>query len=207
MKKLIVRVLQKIMTGSAFAVLVMMAGCSFHSNQWSALKSLLGPEKVVTQGSWLLSGPEGSVTVYPVQGNDAIIFTDGQGIFLKFDGWHFTEVRGYPARDMELISGKQDIVGFEYKISDPGSVGAKRETPPAKRSYTSGGENKMIYGVICADWQRTSVAGGELLSQSCLFDSQEAFSNSIWLDQSGNILAIESVLGPEGVKFRVATRD
>ena len=207
MKKMIDGVLQKIITGSAFAALVLLAGCSFHSNQWSALKGLLAPEKVVTQGSWLLSGSEGSVTVYPVQGNDAIIFTDGQGIFLKFDGWHFTEVRGYRARDMELISGKQDIVGFEYKISDPGSVGAKREIPPAKRSYTSGGENKMVYGVICADWQRTSVAGGELLSQSCLFDSQEAFSNSIWLDQSGNILAIESVLGPEGVKFRVATRD
>ena len=151
--------------------------------------------------------PEGSVTVYPVQGNDAIIFTDGQSIFLKFDGWHFTEVRGYRARDMELISGKQDIVGFEYKISDPGSVGAKREIPPAKRSYTSGGENKMIYGVICADWQRTSVAGGELLSQSCLFDSQEAFSNRIWLDQSGNIQAVESALGPEGGKFRVARQD
>ena len=207
MKKLIVRVLQKIMTGSAFAVLVMMAGCSFHSNQWSALKSLLGPEKVVTQGSWLLSWAEGNVTVYPVQGNDAIIFTDGQGIFLKFDGWHFTEVRGYRARDVELISGKPDIVGFYYKTSDPGSVGAKSETSPAERLYASGGENKIIYGVACADWQRTSVAGGELLSQSCLFDSQEAFSNSIWLDQSGNIRVVESVLSPGGGKFRVARQD
>ena len=207
MKKMIGRALQTIITGSACAALVMLGGCSFHSNQWSALKGLLAPEKVVTQGSWLLSGPEGSVTVYPVQGNDAIIFTDGQGIFLKFDGWHFTEVRGYRAREMELISGKQDIVGFEYKISDAGSVGAKSETSPAERSYASGGENKMIYGVICADWQRTSVAGGELLSQSCSYDSQEAFSNSIWLDQSGNIRVIESVLGPEGVKFRVAKQD
>ena len=207
MKKLIVRVLQKIMTGSAFAVLVMMAGCSFHSNQWSALKSLLGPEKVVTQGSWLLSGPEGSVTVYPVQGNDAIIFTDGQGIFLKFDGWHFTEVRGYRARDMELISGKPDIVGFDYGTSDPDNVSVESVTSPAERSYASGGENKVIYGVICADWQRAPGAGGELLSQSCLFDSQEAFSNSIWLDQSGNIQAVESALGPEGGKFRLARQD
>ena len=207
MKKMIDGALQKIITGSALASLVMLAGCSFHSNQWSVLKGLLAPEKVITQGSWLLSGPEGSVTVYPVQGNAALIFTDGRGIFLKFDGWHFTEVRGYRARDMELISGKQDIVGFEYKISDPGSVGAKRETSPAERSYASGGENKMIYGVICADWQRTSVAGGELLSQSCSYDSQEAFSNSIWLDQSGNIQAVESALGPEGGKFRVVRQD
>ena len=207
MKKMIGRALQKIISGSGFAALVMLAGCSFHSNQWSTLKGLLAPEKVVTQGSWLLSGSEGNVTVYPVQGNDAIIFTDGQGIFLKFDGWHFTEVRGYRARDMELISGKPDIVGFDYKISDPGSVGAESETSPAERSYAFGGENKMIYGVICADWQRTSVAGGELLSQSCLFDSQEAFSNSIWLDQSGNIQAVESALGPEGGKFRVVRQD
>jgi len=207
MNKMIDGALQKIIMGSAFATLVMLGGCSFHSNQWNALKSLLAPEKVLTQGSWLLSGPEGSVTVYPVQGKDAIIFTDGQGIFLKFDGWHFTEARGYRGRDMELISGKQDIVGFEYKISDSGSVGAKSGTSPAERLYASGGENKMIYGVICADWQRTSIAGGELLSQSCLFDNQEAFSNSIWLDQSGNIRAVESVLGPEGVNFRVARQD
>ena len=193
--------------GSAFAALVLLAGCSFHSNQWSALKSLLASEKVVTQGSWLLSGPGGSVTVYPVQGNDAIIFTDGQGIFLKFDGWHFTEVRGYRARDMELILGKPDIVGFDYGTSDPDNVGVESGTSPAERSYASGGENKIIYGVICSDWQRTSGAGGELLSQSCLFDSQEAFSNSIWLDQSGNIRAIESALDPEGDMFRVARQD
>ena len=56
--------------------------------------------------------------MYPVQGNDAIIFTDGQGIFLKFDGWHFTEVRGYWARDMELTSGRPEIVGFDYGTSD-----------------------------------------------------------------------------------------
>ena len=207
MKKMIRQALQKIIMGSAFAALVLLAGCSFHSNQWSALKRLLAPEKVVTQGSWLLSGPEGSVTVYPVQGNDAIIFTDGQGIFLKFDGWHFTEVRGYWARDMELTSGRPEIVGFDYGTSDPDNVSVESGTSPAERSYAPGGENKMIYGVICADWQRTSVAGGELLSQSCLFDSQEAFSNSIWLDQSGNILAIETTLGPEGDKFRVARQD
>ncbi|MDA7717806.1 hypothetical protein N8837_00955 [Pseudomonadales bacterium] len=207
MKKMIDGALQKIIMGSAFAALVMLAGCSFHSNQWSALKGLLAPEKVVTQGSWLLSGPGDDFTVYPVQSNDAIIFTDGQGIFLKFDGWHFTEVRGYRARDMELISGKPDIVGFDYKISDPGSVGAESETSPAEMSYASGGENKMVFGVICAPWQRTSISGGELLSQSCLFDNQEAFSNSIWLDQSGNIRAVESVLGPEGVNFRVARQD
>ena len=207
MKKMIGQALQKIIMGSAFAALVLLAGCSFHSNQWSALKRLLAPEKVVTQGSWLLSGPDGSVTVYPVQGNDAIIFTDGQGIFLKFDGWHFTEVRGYRARDMELISGKQDIVGFDYGTSDPDNVSVESGTSPAERSYASGGENKMIYGVICADWQRAPAKGGELLSQSCLFDSQEAFSNSIWLDQSGNIIAVESVLGPEGVKFRVTMRE
>jgi len=207
MKKMIDGALQKIITGSAFAALAMLAGCSFHSNQWSALKGLLAPEKVVTQGSWLLSGSEGNVTVYPVQGNDEIIFTDGQGIFLKFDGWHFTEVRGYRARDVELVSGKPGIVGFEYKISNPGSVVAKSETSPAERLYASGGENKMIYGVACADWQRTSVAGGELLSQSCLFDRQEAFSNSIWLDQSGNIQAVESALGPEGGDFRVTRQD
>ena len=86
MKKMIGRPLQIIITCSAFAALVMLAGCSFHSNQWSALKGLLAPEKGVTQGSWLLSGLEDNVTVYPVQGNDEIIFTDGQGIFLKFDG-------------------------------------------------------------------------------------------------------------------------
>ena len=175
MKKMIGRALQKIITGSAFAALVMLAGCSFHSNQWSALKGLLAPEKVVTQGSWLLSGSEGSVTVYPVQGNDAIIFTDGQGIFLKFDGWHFTEVRGYRARDMELISGKPDIVGFDYGTSDPDNVSVESGTSPAERSYASGGENKMIYGVICADWQRTSSCGRRVTLTVMLIRQSRSF--------------------------------
>ena len=207
MKKMIGRPLQKIIMGSAFAALVMLASCSFHSNQWSALKGLLAPEKGVTQGSWLLSGSEGNVTVYPVQGNNEIIFTDGQSIFLKFDGWHFTEVRGYRALDGELVSGKPAVIGFDYAFIDLDSVGAESAKTPAERSFLSGDKNKVIYGVICADWQRTSVAGGELLSQSCIFDRQEAFSNSIWLDQSGNIQAVESALGPEGGKFRVARQD
>jgi hypothetical protein len=207
MKKLIGGVGLKIITGSGLAALVLTAGCSFQSNQWNALKSLLEPAKVVTQGSWLLSGPEGDTTVYPVQWKDAIIFTDGQGIFIEFDGWHFVEVRGYPARYSKLAWENPDVIGFDYEIGDPDSVGAASETSPAQRSYPANGQNKLVHGVVCEDWQRASIVGGELLSQSCLFASQEAFSNSIWLDQSGNIIAVESVLGPEGVKFRVTMRE
>jgi len=69
------------------------------------------------------------------------------------------------------------------------------------------GKAIVSHKVKCEAWQQAPDGTGELLRQSCYFDGQEGFSNSIWLDQSGNMTAIESVLGPNLAKFRVAIQE
>ena len=109
-------------------------------------------------------------------------------------------------RYSEIESRKPDIVSFDYRVIDPADD-AETGKLHAERSYVSVGKNKIVHGVSCTTWQRSFVIDGELLSQSCVFKSERAFSNSIWLDQSGNIRAIASVSGPGGVRFRVEISD
>jgi hypothetical protein len=198
---------KKMSRGITFAALVLISGCSFHSNQLEAVKRLLKPSEIVSQDHWLLSGPVSDKRVYPVQVSDAIIFTDGEDIFLKFDGWHFIEIRGVPLSDSGLVPDLHGTVVFNYTSTNVSESGSEKEKVFAQSSIRTGYGYGNVYEVNCTAWRQTSVVAGKLLLQSCVFGSQEAFSNSIWLDQSGNILAIESVLSPEGGKIRVAMRD
>ena len=197
---------KKMSMGGTFAALVLISGCSFPSNQLEAVKRLLKPSEIVSQDHWLLSGPVSDKRVYPVQVSDAIIFTDGEDIFLKFDGWHFIEIRGVPLPDSGLVLDLHGTAVFNYNATNASESGSDKEKVFAKSSIRTGDGDGNVYEVNCTAWQQTSVVAGKLLSQSCVFDSQEAFSNSIWLDKSGNIRAIESVLSPAGGKIRVAMR-
>ena len=204
MKKVVRTCISSFMTGSAFVALVVLAGCSFHSNQWAALKSVLEPEKVAMPGRWLLSGQEGNVVVYPVQQGRAIVFTDGQTLFFKFDGWHVVEIKGYGARYSEIGSRKAEIVRFDYRINGLPDEDISGNEIGDQRDRPSEAEGEIVYRVGCAAWQRAAVPNGELLSQSCAFEDGATFSNNILLDQSGNISSIESVTGPDGVRVRIA---
>ena len=208
MKELFGTLTKKMDMGIAFAGIVLIAGCSFHSNQWEAMKRLLKPSEVVMQDRWFLSGPIAQTRVYPVQVSDAIIFTDGKGIFLKFDGWHFVEIRGFRDRYSEIISKNPVVIVFDYFVTDRFSKkGAERESLAIQKPMFSSASKRIVYEVNCEAWQQAPATDGKLLSQSCVFDSQHAFSNSIWLDQSGNIRAMESVLGPGKAKIRLEMRE
>ena len=196
----------------SLAALVNLAGCTFQSIQLNLLIGLLQPAEIVSQNSWVLSGVGDNIVVYPIQSDGTIVFTEGQSIFLKFDGWHFVEVRGYPAVGVDAVSDSSVTVRFNYGatgygVSDPSTKDRQEENLSDQRENFLEGKDKVLYKVKCADWQRASFGSGELLRQSCYFDGQEGFSNRIWLDQSGNITAIESVLGPNSAKFRVAIQE
>ncbi len=197
----------KLIISITLSVLVLISGCSFHSNQLEAVKRLLRPSEIVSQDHWLLSGAVSDKRVYPVQVSDAIIFTDGEDIFLKFDGWHFVEIRGLPLTDSGLVPNLHGTAVFKYTATNASESGSEKEKVFAQSSIRTGDRYGNVYEVNCTAWQQTSVVAGKLLSQSCVFGSQEAFSNSILLDQSGNIRAIESGLSPGGGKIRVAMRD
>lgn len=170
------------------------------------MERLLRPSEMVTQGHWYLSGPVSDRRVYPVQVSGAIVFTDGEAIFLKFDGWHFVEVRGLDGVHSETNFEGSVTTVFDYLVTDTFSNSSGAENLPTQKPVFSGDRATINYEVGCEAWQKVPVIGGELLSQSCSFDSEEAFLNSIWLDQSGNIRLIESVLGPRRNKVRVSMR-
>jgi len=197
----------RLLAGSAFSMLVLMSGCSFHSSQWEAMKRLLKPSEIMTEERWFLSGPVSDRRVYPVQASGAIMFTDGEEIILQFDGWHFVEIRGLPGIFSETISENSVDRIFYYSATKSFNKDAEKKFLPAQKSMVSGYRKRIIYEVRCEAWQQVPALGGELLSQSCLFKNGVVFSNSILLDTSGNIRAIESVLGPGGNKVHVAIRD
>lgn len=194
----------KMITGTAIAALVLMSACSFHSNQFDAMKRLLKPPEVVSVDRWFLSGPVSNLELYPIKVSDTIIFTDGADILLRFDGWHFLEIRGLEVPDLETNSQKSRVIAFDYLVTQPFNEMVIRGRSPAQKSILPDGREKFVYRINCQDWQHISVMGEKALKQVCVFDGQETFSNSIWLDQSGKIRALETVLGPGGGKIRVA---
>jgi len=184
--------------------MLFVSGCSFHSNQWTAIKSLVEARKVDIPKPWLLSKGGGEIGVYPIAMDASILFTDGKKIFIKFDGWHIVEVSGYGQLNTERSSVYTSRIVLDYapvmpafdsKSSESGAVIA---TGPAEERGT------VVYRVSCAEWQRANNIVGELLTQSCAFENDDVFSNSIQLDQSGNIVALDTVVGAGGVKIRLA---
>ena len=163
----------------AIAVALWVAGCSFHSNQISALKNLLVETDVTTQSGWLLSGSAGTVLVYPIRYGEGILFTDGADILIHFDGWHFVEIIGYPERTSTLNSRMPDNIGFDYRPVGNREDRVQKKTSPSGRSFSPNGKNKLMYRVNCLGWISQTTLNGELLSQACSFDSKEVFSNSI----------------------------
>ena len=167
---------KKMSRGIIFAALVLFSGCSFHSSQLEAVKRLLKPSEIVSQDHWLLSGAVSDKRVYPVQVSNAIIFTDGEDIFLKFDGWHFIEIRGLPLPDSGLIPDLHGTAVFDYTATSTSDSDSEKEKVFAQSSIRTGDGNGNVYEVNCTAWQQRRVVAGKLLSQSCVFDSQEALS-------------------------------
>jgi len=151
---------------------------------------------------WLLSMGGDDISVYPIQMDASILFTDGKQVFIKFDGWHIVEVRGYGQMNTEGSSEYASRIVLDYapvmsafgsKSSDSGAVIV---AGPAVERGT------VVYKVTCAEWQRAKNGVGELLTQSCAFENNTVFSNSIQLDQSGNIVTLDTVAGSSGAKIR-----
>ena len=93
------------------ALLVNLSGCSFDANQWSAL-SALWSEESGPQKNWRVSW-DGDVTdVYAINTPEQVIFADGEGFLLHFDGWQITSVQGIlpenEALNLDVVENQVD---------------------------------------------------------------------------------------------------
>ena len=138
--------------GIVLSVFVLTSGCSFHSSQWDAVRRLLQPSEIVVQDRWFLSGPVSDRRVYPVQVSGAIMFTDGEAIFLKFDGWHFVEMRGLPRSFYQSTSDLQRTIAFNYIVTDDSKSGSHKKKAFAEGSMLSNNKNSVLYEAHCEEW-------------------------------------------------------
>ena len=87
-----------------------LAGCSFHSNQWNALSSLWrqdqGPQK-----NWQVRWLNRTFDVYAINTDQEVIFADGEGFILRFEGWQVTQVQG-------LLPGQNTLNIAVERLSD-----------------------------------------------------------------------------------------
>ena len=83
------------------ALLLQLSGCSFHSNQLDALNALWSEESG-PQKNWRVSWDGKVFDVYAINAPEQVIFADGEGFLLHFDGWQITGVRGILPGDEAL---------------------------------------------------------------------------------------------------------
>lgn len=185
-------------------LMLLVSGCSFHSNQWTAIKSLIEAREVDMPEPWLLSNGGGEIGVYPIQMDESILFTDGKKVFIKFDGWHIVEVRGYGQMNTERSSVSTSRIVLDYAPVMPASDSKASDSGAVIATGIAVERGTVVYRVTCAEWQRAKNIVGELLTQSCAFENNTVFSNSIQLDQSGNIVALETVDGSGRAKIRLS---
>jgi hypothetical protein len=196
-----------LLISSIVFALTLLSGCSFHSNQWTAIKNLLEGPEVVLPSPWRLSLGDNDIAVYPVQVDNSILFTDGKGILVNFDGWHIIEARGLGQRNSENSPRNTKVAIFDYKTVAKSAEGKRPDSAAEIAEVSVASKNAIVYQVRCAEWQRSLNFFGELLTQSCTFDDDLGFFNSIQLDQSGNIVALTTAAGSGGLKLRLVASD
>ena len=196
-----------LLVSSIVFALTSLSGCSFHSNQWTAIKSLLEGPKVVLPSPWLLSIGDNDISVYPVQVDTSILFTDGKGALVNFDGWHIVEIRGLGQRNTGNSPRHSKVVTFDYKTVEKSAEGKGPDSAADIAEVSVASKNAVIYQVRCTEWQRSLNSFGELLTQSCAFEDDGAFINRIQLGQSGNIVALTTAADSDGLKLRLVASD
>jgi hypothetical protein len=92
-------------------LLFQLNACSFHSNQLSAL-SALWSEESGPQKNWRVSWDGDIFDVYAINAPEKVIFANGEGFLLHFDGWQITSVQGIlpgnEALNLDVVDNQVD---------------------------------------------------------------------------------------------------
>lgn len=75
-------------------MVLVVGGCSFHSNQWNALSSLWHQQEQGPQKNWQVEWSTRVIDVFAINAGTEIIFADGDGFLVRFDGMHVRQVNG-----------------------------------------------------------------------------------------------------------------
>ena len=191
------------------SVTILLASCSFQSNQIDFMKNIFEKKMIEAVPQWELTHGSRVVNLFPVAVNGAIVFTDGGGIYLRFDGWQFVEIR--LDKDSEVLDHPRNSKGntkFQYRRVEKLAIAASLQ-----RSSEMNGDIDLDgvnlgqkITVSCTDWRRLVVDEGALLVQNCQVEERLVFENRIELDRFGNIVALDSIDSLSVTPFRIALK-
>jgi hypothetical protein len=192
-----------------FSATILLASCSFQSNQLDFMKNMFEKKMSETVAQWELTGGSSVVNLFPVAASGEIVFADGDGIYLRFDGWHFVEISlekdaealGYP-RNSQVNSR------YQYRrIENITKSVSLQRGPEVNGGMDLNGVNLgQNITVSCTDWRRLVLSEGALLVQDCQVEARLVFENRIKLDRFGNIVLLESVDILSGTPFQIALK-
>jgi hypothetical protein len=164
-------------------------GCTFQSRQYELVKALLVSENIVDQKQWVLHWKGYKTSVYPVTVKIGTVFTDGDQLLIKFNGWNIFEIRGLPGAGSFDLRYDGDASSNQKDGKDDGRV----EESGSLVFYSN---EPVTYRSSCSEWVRDRSLDSQY-RQTCKSHFGYDYQNSIILAPSGNIIRLGTFLGPE----------
>ena len=148
---------------------IFIQGCTITSGQLSTLINLTQrPDIILSQNAWVVNYKTYESIVYAVNFSDGILFSNGTGDQILFDGWKVRKISGLGRR------------GLDIKIDEADGV----------RTFKQG--IRIIANHMCQQWQRYNSHNMVSLSQSCA-DGRK-YTNSILIIDDGSISFIRQIV-------------
>ena len=122
-------------------------GCTFQSRQYELVKALLVSENIVDKKQWVLHWKGYKTSVYPVTVKIGTVFTDGDQLLIKFNGWNIFEIRGLPGAGSFDLRYDGDASSNQKDGKDDGRV----EESGSLVFYSN---EPVTYRSSCSEWVR-----------------------------------------------------
>ena len=203
-----------IRNGKARSVAVLMcllsAGCnlSFQSKQYDFLKSLTLDRSSIVLPTWQLNWAGSQQLVYPISLQTETVFTDGDNLLIRFDGWNITRIEG--------LEGVGELQRIERAPAEMGRAAPSADV--AVRNLPQQADIEVIWESSrgwrvrwrCGSWRRN--ADDPLrLTQACFTrsDSDQQWieiENIITLSTLGMIESIKSTFDPRSSELLIQLR-
>ena len=105
----------------SFLMCLLLAGCnlSFQSKQYDFLKSLTVDRSSIALPTWRLNWAGTQQLVYPISLQTETVFTDGDNLLIRFDGWNITRIEGLEGvGELQRIEPAPDEMGRAAPSAD-----------------------------------------------------------------------------------------
>jgi hypothetical protein len=107
------------------AILLLLSGCTFHSNQLEAARSVLNPAEVLPENYWLLQLGDSKIPLIRVSGDDPAFssFTNSEGVVINLNATDITYVGRWPEGDTDIrISRAENVVTHQIAGENGGTI-------------------------------------------------------------------------------------